>query len=127
MPTTRCLLTSCARADSWLLDTYPPNVEACLGPGSARILDRSAIAAYRGGMTVKLDLNPEVEAGLVAQAQARGLSLEAYLQQVLKERSATPMPLRLQGMPRRRVSSAHLRRAIVRLVPSPMNRCAEST
>lgn len=35
-------------------------------------------------MTVKLELNPEVEAGLVAQAQARGLSLEAYLQQVLK-------------------------------------------
>ena len=45
-------------------------------------------------MTVKLDLNPEVEAGLVAQAQARGLSLEAYLQQVLKERSATSMPLK---------------------------------
>ena len=56
------------------------------------ILDRIAIAAYRGGMTVKLDLNPEVEAGLVAQAQARGLSLEAYLQQVLKERSATSIP-----------------------------------
>ncbi len=43
-------------------------------------------------MTVKLDLNPEVEAGLVAQAEARGLSLEAYVQQVLKERSAIPMP-----------------------------------
>lgn len=41
----------------------------------------------RGGMTVKLDLNPAVEAGLVAQAEARGLSLEAYVQQVLKERS----------------------------------------
>jgi hypothetical protein len=43
-------------------------------------------------MTVKLDLNPEVEARLIAQAQARGLSLEEYLQQVLKERSATLMP-----------------------------------
>lgn len=51
-----------------------------------------AIAAYLGGMTVKLDLNPEVEAGLVAQAQARGLSLEAYVQQVQKERSAASIP-----------------------------------
>jgi len=33
-------------------------------------------------------LNPEVEGGLVAQAQARGLSLETYLLQVLMERSA---------------------------------------
>jgi Uncharacterized protein conserved in bacteria (DUF2188) len=35
-------------------------------------------------MTVKLELKPEVEAGLVAQAHARGLSLEAYLDQVLQ-------------------------------------------
>lgn len=55
------------------------------------------IDAYRGGMTVKLELNPEVEAGLVARAEARGLSLEAYLQQVLKERSATAMPLKASG------------------------------
>lgn len=44
-------------------------------------------------MTVKLDLTPDVEAGLIAQAHARGLSLEAYLAQVLRERSsavATP-------------------------------------
>lgn len=41
---------------------------------------------------MKLDLNPEVEAGLVAQAQARGLSLETYLLQVLMERSAIPIP-----------------------------------
>ena len=38
-------------------------------------------------MTVRLDLAPDVEAGLIAQAQARGLSLEAYLEQVLRERS----------------------------------------
>jgi hypothetical protein len=38
-------------------------------------------------MTVKLDLNPDVEAGLLAQAHARGLPLEAYLEQVLRERS----------------------------------------
>jgi len=45
-------------------------------------------------MTVKLELNPEVEAGLVSQAQARGLSLVTYLQQVLKERSVIPMPMK---------------------------------
>jgi hypothetical protein len=39
-------------------------------------------------MTVKLVLNPDVEAGLVALAQAQGLSLEAYAEQVLRERSA---------------------------------------
>jgi len=43
-------------------------------------------------MTVKLQLKPEVEAELLAQAQARGLSLEAYLEQVLQERSRTMVP-----------------------------------
>ena len=40
-------------------------------------------------MTVRLELQPEVEAGLLALAQARGLSLEAYVEQVLQERSNT--------------------------------------
>ena len=35
-------------------------------------------------ITVKLELNPEIEAGLMAQAQARGLSLEDYVAQVLQ-------------------------------------------
>lgn len=38
-------------------------------------------------MTVKLELKPDVQAGLLAQAQARGLPLEAYLEQVLREQS----------------------------------------
>lgn len=38
-------------------------------------------------MTVKLELKPEVHAGLQAQAQARGLDLETYLEQLLLERS----------------------------------------
>jgi len=37
---------------------------------------------------VKLDLNPEVEAGLIALAKAQGVSLEAYMEKVLRERSA---------------------------------------
>ena len=39
-------------------------------------------------MTVQLDLKPEIEAGLVAQAHARGLSLEAYLNEVLQHAAA---------------------------------------
>jgi hypothetical protein len=40
-------------------------------------------------VTIKLELTPEIEAGLLAQAQARGLSLEAYAAQLL-ERAAPP-------------------------------------
>jgi hypothetical protein len=38
-------------------------------------------------MTVKLELTPDVQAGLLAQAQGSGLSLEAYVELVLRERS----------------------------------------
>jgi len=36
-------------------------------------------------MDVKLELKPDVEAGLAAEAQARGLSLESYLEQVIQD------------------------------------------
>jgi hypothetical protein len=39
-------------------------------------------------MTVNLDLTPETEAGLTALARAQGLSLEAYVTKILRERSA---------------------------------------
>jgi hypothetical protein len=38
-------------------------------------------------MTMKIELTPEVQAGLLAQAQQSGLSLEAFAQQVLSEKS----------------------------------------
>jgi len=38
-------------------------------------------------MTATLKLKPEVEAGLVAQAQARGMSLEEYLLAMMEEAS----------------------------------------
>ena len=42
-------------------------------------------------MTVTLNLKPEIEAGLLAQAQAAGMSLEDYLQQLVeKELSSEP-------------------------------------
>jgi hypothetical protein len=37
---------------------------------------------------MKLELRPEIEAGLLAQAHARGLSLEAYLNEVLSSAAA---------------------------------------
>lgn len=35
-------------------------------------------------MTIKLELSPEVQAGLLAQAQASGLSVEAFAELVLR-------------------------------------------
>ncbi|MGP0089150.1 MAG: hypothetical protein ACLPKB_04215 [Xanthobacteraceae bacterium] len=43
-------------------------------------------------MTVKLELKPEIEAALQAQAHARGLSLEAYLEQVLQDGTSSKRP-----------------------------------
>ena len=36
-------------------------------------------------MTVTLDFNPEVEAGLMAQAQATGMTLERYVQKLVEK------------------------------------------
>ena len=36
-------------------------------------------------LKLELDLKPDVEAGLAAEVQARGLSLEAYLEQVIQD------------------------------------------
>ena len=53
-------------------------------------------------MTVTLNLKPEIEAGLLAQAQATGMSLEDYLQQLVeKELSSEPsevVPTEESGM-----------------------------
>ena len=38
-------------------------------------------------MTITLEIPPEVEANLSAQATARGLSLDAYLRTVIEERA----------------------------------------
>jgi len=43
-------------------------------------------------MTVKLELSPEIEAGLLAQAQARGLSLEVYAARLLQRAADLPRP-----------------------------------
>jgi hypothetical protein len=40
-------------------------------------------------MTVNLELPPDVQAGLSAQAQSTGLTLEAFAVEVLREKSRT--------------------------------------
>jgi hypothetical protein len=40
-------------------------------------------------VVVKLELKPEVQAGLQAEAQARGLSLEEYLEQVVRDHTVS--------------------------------------
>jgi hypothetical protein len=43
-------------------------------------------------MVITLELPPEVEADLAAQAEARGLELEVYLGSLLKQHAATKRP-----------------------------------
>lgn len=40
-------------------------------------------------MALTLKLKPEVQAGLLAEARARGLSLEEYLEQVVRDHAAS--------------------------------------
>jgi hypothetical protein len=46
-------------------------------------------------MTVTLELASEVRTRLATQAEARGMTLEAYAQQVLQERSAGPVTAKM--------------------------------
>jgi hypothetical protein len=42
-------------------------------------------------MNVTLTLNPEVEKGLLARAQARGVSLDDYLQELITKEAGSPV------------------------------------
>ena len=42
-------------------------------------------------MTVTLNLNPEVEKGLMARAHARGVSLDDYLQELVAKEAGLPV------------------------------------
>lgn len=52
------------------------------------------------GVTVRLDLKPDIEANLAAQARARGVPLEVYLQRVIEDlaRGAEVPPASLQDL-----------------------------
>ena len=54
-------------------------------------------------MTITLELPPEAEASLVAQAQARGLSLDAFLRTIIAAQAASIESLTsVQALPRER-------------------------
>ena len=42
-------------------------------------------------MDMTLNLNPEVEKGLIARAHERGVSLTAYLQEIVAKEAAIPI------------------------------------
>jgi hypothetical protein len=55
---------------------------------SRRFLDANCDDRMRGvGMTMQVKLTPEEQAGLLRQARESGLSLEAFAEQVLREKS----------------------------------------
>jgi hypothetical protein len=45
-------------------------------------------------MTIKIELPPEIEASLSAQAAAQGVSLEEYLRRMLEEQVPSGRPMR---------------------------------
>jgi hypothetical protein len=68
------------------------NIDSC-HPGTLAAYGGAGVAIIADGKTLKLELKPEIEAGLMAKAHARGLSLETYLEEVLKSAAATkPRP-----------------------------------
>jgi hypothetical protein len=60
-------------------------------------------------VTVKLELTPDVQAGLVAQAQESGLSLEAYVELVLRERSGAADPADRPPLTRSQIAGQRIR------------------
>ena len=46
-------------------------------------------------VTLKIDLKPEIEADLAARARTRGLSLGAYIQEMIEQLAGTPAGSRL--------------------------------
>ena len=75
-------------------------------------------------MTLRLELNPEVEANLVAQAEARGVPLDAYLQRVIEDlgRSRPSPSTSLNDMRRTLDMLADMGRGLVQLPPSAFTR-----
>ncbi len=49
-------------------------------------------------MAITLELSPEIEANLAAQARARGLRLDAFVESLLKQQAATEDPERTMSL-----------------------------
>ncbi len=50
-------------------------------------------------MTIQLDLAPDVERGLLAQAERHGVSLEQYVEQIVTREAYGRPPSRQQAKP----------------------------
>ena len=48
-------------------------------------------------MTITLDLQPDIERGLLAQAQLCGVSLQEYVQQIVTREAVSPTPRAVQA------------------------------
>lgn len=75
-------------------------------------------------MTVRLELKPDVEANLTAQARARGVPLDAYLQGVIEDlaRIETARPANLQELRATLDALAEMGRGLPRLPSSAFDR-----
>jgi hypothetical protein len=82
-----------------------------------RLQKRIAIEIEEASMTITLDLKPEIEQRLVAQARERGVSLDAWLQEIVSRQarmSAAPVAtsggaLKLPSLRLGAMSSLHRR------------------
>jgi hypothetical protein len=86
-------------------------------------------AAPEGGiieavMTVRLELKPDIEANLAAQARARGIPLDAYLQDVIEElaRSNAAPPASLEDLRATLDALAEMGRGLPHLPSSALSR-----
>jgi hypothetical protein len=84
---------------------------------------------YEGGimkliMTVRLELKPDVEASLAAQARARGVPLDAYLQSVIEDlaRAETAGSVSLQELEATLDTLAEMGRGLPHLPSSAFRR-----
>ena len=75
-------------------------------------------------MTVRLELKPDIEANLAAQARARGVGLDAYLQDVVEElaRTKAAPPASLQDLRATLDALAEMGRDLPRLPSSAFSR-----
>ncbi len=76
------------------------------------------------GMTVRLELKPDVEANLAAQARARGVALDAYLQRVIEDLAGTEVahPAKLQEIEAALDALAEMGRGLPHLPSSAFSR-----
>jgi hypothetical protein len=75
-------------------------------------------------LTVRLELKPDVEANLAAQARARGVALDAYLQRVIEDLAGTEAahPAKLQEIEAALDALAHMGRGLPHLPSSAFSR-----